>query len=335
VNDNRDRDPLEPLFGHAARHLDADTARPGPCLEAETVAAWAERRLARPEVTALEQHAATCGRCRALLAAFARTEPVSPAAVPWWKAPVLRWAAPVAAVAAAAIIWVVVDRGPIQEQIAAPAATGPASSPASPPPSVLTESDVARPAERPADLSEARRQEESAKTLKPASPPAPTAPAPPAPRAAQAARTEVTAARELAADALVSLSAAGAPFVLTSPDKSVHWRALPGRIERSTDDGVTWSAQPLNPGLLLTTGQCVTSEVCWLAGTAGAVLRTTDGRTWTMAIPPASTNITAIHPADALNAAVTTADGRTFSTSDGGQTWAERSSLQERPATPF
>src|SRR4026209_376215 len=45
------------------------------CLDAETMAAWADDALARDERQAAEAHAADCARCQALLAAMAAPMP--------------------------------------------------------------------------------------------------------------------------------------------------------------------------------------------------------------------------------------------------------------------
>jgi photosystem II stability/assembly factor-like uncharacterized protein len=45
-------------------------------------------------------------------------------------------------------------------------------------------------------------------------------------------------------------------------------------------------------------------------------------------------DLVAVSATDASTATVTTADGRKFSTSDGGATW-DRDPLQEFSATPF
>ena len=55
----------------------------------------------------------------------------------------------------------------------------------------------------------------------------------------------------------------------------------------------------------------------------------------TSGVPPisaATIAIVAIRAVDALSATVTTSDGRTLSTTDGGATWAPS---QEKPAAPF
>jgi photosynthesis system II assembly factor YCF48-like protein len=74
------------------------------CLDAETVAAWADDTLGRDERRAAEAHAADCERCQALVAAMAKTAPPA-AARSWWRAPVIGWLVPLTGVAAALLVW--------------------------------------------------------------------------------------------------------------------------------------------------------------------------------------------------------------------------------------
>src|SRR5690349_638409 len=74
------------------------------CLDGEVLAAWSEGTLDAGERDALEGHAADCARCQALLAAMARIEPHSPSR--WWRPSTFGWLAPLAAAAAAILIWI-------------------------------------------------------------------------------------------------------------------------------------------------------------------------------------------------------------------------------------
>jgi hypothetical protein len=79
------------------------------CLDADTVAAWADDTLGPDDRQAAEAHAADCARCQALVAAMAKTTPPT-AARSWWRAPVIGWLMPVTAVAAVFLVWMNVPR---------------------------------------------------------------------------------------------------------------------------------------------------------------------------------------------------------------------------------
>src|SRR5450759_3700493 len=57
---------------------------PGPCLDSETIAAWADDSLTAGERAAAEAHAADCARCQAVLAAMVRMAAAPPSAA-WWR----------------------------------------------------------------------------------------------------------------------------------------------------------------------------------------------------------------------------------------------------------
>ena len=74
----------------------------------------------------------------------------------------------------------------------------------------------------------------------------------------------------------------------------------------------------------LVSGTAPTPTICWVAGSAGIVLRSTDGVTWQRVGLSEALDLTAIRASDAMNATVTVADGRVFTTGDGGRTWRAR-----------
>jgi photosystem II stability/assembly factor-like uncharacterized protein len=130
------------------------------------------------------------------------------------------------------------------------------------------------------------------------------------------------AAEERVAGALAAAKAPAAPVVLAAPGGQVLWRIAAGVISRSDDGGRTWREQ-VATGAALTTGAAVSPTVCWAAGRAGAVWRTTDGERWEAVASPAAADLTSLTATDAAHATVTTADGRLFETADGGRTWTE------------
>ena len=106
----------ESLTADAAADIGAE------CPDAAAVAGWFDGTLSQAERTAVEVHAATCSRCQATIAALVRTD--RPVVRAWWRAPVLQWLVPVAAVGAASlIVWIGVlrtdDAGPLPSSTSA------------------------------------------------------------------------------------------------------------------------------------------------------------------------------------------------------------------------
>ena len=102
------------------------------CIDAETLAAWADGGLTTAEAARVEAHLADCDRCTAMVATFARTIPATPAAESFWKRWHLRWLVPVATAATVASLWVLIPR-----QRAEPTATldsAPTAAPQAPAP---------------------------------------------------------------------------------------------------------------------------------------------------------------------------------------------------------
>jgi photosystem II stability/assembly factor-like uncharacterized protein len=92
-------------------------------------------------------------------------------------------------------------------------------------------------------------------------------------------------------------------------------------VEHSTDGGSTWNTVFMLAGAEFTSGAAPSASTCWVIGRRGVVLRSTDGRTFALVIFPAMTDLSAVKATDARSASVSTVDGRTFSTTDGGATW--------------
>src|SRR5688500_14362482 len=69
----------------------------GACLDAQTLAAWADGGLNRQELAAAEMHASSCAKCLALLAAIERTAPPVPERSP--SRLLFRWLVPLAGAA--------------------------------------------------------------------------------------------------------------------------------------------------------------------------------------------------------------------------------------------
>jgi hypothetical protein len=133
-----------------------------------------------------------------------------------------------------------------------------------------------------------------------------------------ASRAEPRRAAESAPAALRS----AALITATAPDGRTVWRTRePGTIERSTDAGVTWTRESgiEAPGARAMASPSV--DVCWIVGQAGLILHYETARGWMRVRAPAAVDLVAVTAVDARQATVTAADGRRFSTADGGESW--------------
>jgi hypothetical protein len=120
---------------------------------------------------------------------------------------------------------------------------------------------------------------------------------------------------------------------IRAANPATRWRVTGTQVERSTDAGSTWT--PVFTGVTgILAAAAPSDSICWLAGRGGIVLLSTDGTTWRRVTSPDTTDLSAIRATDGRTATVTTADGREFTTTDGGRTWVRRE-LQENRAPSF
>jgi photosystem II stability/assembly factor-like uncharacterized protein len=109
---------------------------------------------------------------------------------------------------------------------------------------------------------------------------------------------------------------------IQAPNQDVRWRIVAGAVvERSTNGGISWQTQSTGTPVQLVAGFAPSTTVCWLVGPGGVVLLSTNGQSWQRVAFPEAIDLTAILATDASSATVTAADGRRFSTTDGGETW--------------
>jgi photosystem II stability/assembly factor-like uncharacterized protein len=116
---------------------------------------------------------------------------------------------------------------------------------------------------------------------------------------------------------------ANAPeIIVVSSNPSTRFRLLRGGgVQRSADAGATWQTEETGITETLTGGSSPSPSVCWLIGPSGTVVLSTDGRSWRRRPFPESVDLRSISASDGDHATVTTADGRVFVTTDGGQGW--------------
>lgn len=156
--------------------------------------------------------------------------------------------------------------------------------------------------------------------------PAAIAPAAP-PRVAAAERAEADTKKEAAADSAVGALAARrqafAPYQIGSPDGSLRWRIVNGQqVERSTDGGTSWTPATISSPDRLIAGASSSATVCWFVGARGAVYLTTDGSRFVRMPFTEMVDLTSVFATDALTATVSSADGRSWRTTDQGKTWS-------------
>lgn len=116
---------------------------------------------------------------------------------------------------------------------------------------------------------------------------------------------------------------AGAAIIF-SQNPAVRWSLGPaGALSLSTDSGTTWTPVPSGVTTDLTAGSSPSGSICWIVGRSGTVLLTTNGQQFVRLPFPNNADLVAVRPTDAGTATVTTADRRSFRTTDGGRSWSQ------------
>jgi hypothetical protein len=112
-------------------------------------------------------------------------------------------------------------------------------------------------------------------------------------------------------------------ILIRTPDPQNLWRIRgAGFVERSTDGGASWHEQLSNPNAHIVAGSAPAAQICWIVGNSGMILLTQDGTAWTRISPPLTADFIQVAAKDASSATVTAADGRKFTTVDGGKHWS-------------
>ena len=241
------------------------------CLDAETLAAWADGGLSANAAAVVELHASSCSRCTAVLGAMERSAPAASAKHVWTPARVFRWLAPLTAAATAVAIWIAVPDRPITQVTPIPAHDltipepgtpnrepgtrnpEPGTQNLGPQAQERVQSAPGARVEKPAAEEQMQRDElrreraapqglSGADSAAAARPTAPPAAAPPAPSSA-AARTDALAETIGATAQRSALNSKVMAADSVSPSNPlIHWRIVASAaIERSTDGGKSWT----------------------------------------------------------------------------------------------
>src|SRR5262249_34060988 len=110
--------------------------------------------------------------------------------------------------------------------------------------------------------------------------------------------------------------------VIALSNPSTRWRIVSGGdVERSTDGGSTWERLRTGAIVTLAAGSAPVPTICWLGGPGATGLLSPDGRSWRRVTFPEAADLASVTAADEKTATVTTADGRTFVTINGGASW--------------
>jgi hypothetical protein len=326
------------------------------CLDAETLAAWADGGLSSTAAAAVELHASSCSRCTAVLAALERSAPVASTTRVWTPARAFRWLAPLAAAATAVAIWIAVPDRPLTRVEPAPAHDLAIQAPETPArePGTRNLESAAGNAERRALSAETGTANRGTANQNPApstqnvEPQAQFAPSvrvdkpaaeeqfqmrdelrreSAAPQALGAEADAAAKAPTTAASAPAAPQSAAAPSAPSPPAASAN--ALTERTigataqQRSAFNSKAMAAESVSPS---------NSLIHWRVVASATIERSTDGgRTWTRTNAPAS-SIMAIRAVDGDRAVARTADGVEFYTTNVGRTWTR---VQENSAAPF
>ena len=267
------------------------------CVGPEVIAAWTEGTLPAAEAAAVEAHLSSCASCQEVLAVFARTEP--PAAQPesLWQRWHMRWVAPIAVAATAAVIWVAIpDEGRrLDDAFDRVQPTAPREQPAQPNVAALQEKPAEEISSAPKrEKNEAKSSAESSRLEARADQQSANAPAarereqdaaspPVASPAAAVPQQEPRPLADTAAGAVrQSREAFAQPVEVVSPDPKIRWRLLPdGRLERSTDAGKTWEPATLPPNVRATAVRALTATAVVITAADGREFRSDDqGKSW-------------------------------------------------------
>jgi hypothetical protein len=120
---------------------------------------------------------------------------------------------------------------------------------------------------------------------------------------------------------VVDASRGATAIAVQPPDHLVVWMVGPHGAISHYSRAAGWAPQASGVTVDLTAGSAPSTSICWIVGRAGTILRTLDGVRWSKIDAPVSDDLSSVIAGNATDATITAADGRRFSTSNGGVTW--------------
>jgi hypothetical protein len=116
--------------------------------------------------------------------------------------------------------------------------------------------------------------------------------------------------------------AGGSPVIASAADPKVAWRVTGGRVERTTDGGARWVVERAPILMPPVSGSSPSREACWLIGDGNVIARRLADGSWRRVFVT-DLVAAAVEAQSAVEATLTSTDGRRFATTDGGMTWTE------------
>ncbi|HKN02282.1 MAG TPA: hypothetical protein VJX23_17355 [Candidatus Binataceae bacterium] len=305
------------------------------CPDPALLASWYERSLARDEFSRIDTHLADCARCQSIVASITRADDaLAPAPERrgwrWLLDPRLMAPAVAGVIAIIAVARVFrqpeyIAHAPVPEQIA-----------------LSDQKSFASLAQR--EVGQKFAPGTAAENEIPSAMPAPSALPATQPSygitAAQAVNGQIAAAPATSrANSLMAMaleqpvstnSASGVPGLIhlasgmarvAAPHSSTTWFVGPhGLIFRREGTGPL-RAEASGISTDLTDGAALSSQVCWLIGRSGTVLRTIDGEHWARLSAPTRHDLISVQAQSADSAIVVARGGLRYLTTDAGKTW--------------
>jgi hypothetical protein len=110
-----------------------------------------------------------------------------------------------------------------------------------------------------------------------------------------------------------------------SPSAASRWRVTGTTVQRSIDGGTRWEPATIAASDPPIAGHSPSASIAWLVGRRGAVYVTTDGSRFVRVPFVEAVDLASVVAIDDRQATVTAVDGRTFRTTNRGESWIRAS----------